>query len=73
MRKVNKSSARKHFNNGGEVSLIPAKVNKAGVFQPITISKQNMGGLDFDSLVSDFEYKYCNSELGTYAHYYING
>ena len=79
-KKVTKPTARKLFNRGVEVYLLPSKVNAFIVFdknyegfiQPVVISHKEDGGENqFDRTVNEFEYHNCNSEMGYYAHYYI--
>lgn len=77
-KKVTKPVARKYYDNGKEVYLLPCKVNARIVFdplykgfiQPCVISKQRSGD-SFNKVVSEFEYYNCNSKMGYYAHYYI--
>lgn len=77
-RKVNKVVARRLYNEGVQVHLLPCKVNAHIVFdplykyvwiQPSILSTDS--GVTFDTAVNTFEYFNCNSELGRYAHYYI--
>lgn len=70
MRKVNKSAARKAYNEGKVVYLIPCKA-RVGVFQPVAINIRNLDGHDFDATVNTFEYYNCCADLGAYAHYYL--
>lgn len=77
-KKVTKPIARKYYDNGKEVYLLPCKVNAHIVFdssyngfiQPYVISKHGSDG-SFDKVVNEFEYYNCNSKMGYYAHYYI--
>lgn len=77
-RKVNKVVARRMYNEGVQIYLLPCQVNAYIMFDPLykyvwiqtaTISKDS--GVTFDTAVNTFEYFNCNSELGRYAHYYI--
>ena len=79
-KKVTKPTARKLFNSGTPVYLLPSKVNAFMVFdnndkgfiQPVVISyKEDRGENQFDRTVNEFEYYNCNSEMGYYAHYFI--
>lgn len=73
--KVTKPIARKLFDNGEEIHLLPCKIpNSAlmndGPISPAIISKS--GDKDqFNTAVNYFEYYNCNYETGYYAHYYI--
>ena len=53
MTKVNKTRARKEYNNGKKVGLMPCKV-RIGIVQPVIVS--NVHGVDFDTMVNNFEY-----------------
>lgn len=68
MTKVNKTRARKEYNNGKKVGLMPCKV-RIGIVQPVIVS--NVHGVDFDTMVNNFEYYNCGGEMGKYAHFYI--
>ena len=79
-KKVTKPTARKLFNSGCDIFLLPSKVNAFMVFdnndkgfiQPVVISYKEDGGENqFDRTVNEFEYYNCNSEMGYYAHYFI--
>lgn len=79
-KKVTKPTARKLFNSGTPVYLLPSKVNAfivfdrnyKGAIQPVVIShKEDDGENQFDRTVNEFEYYNCNSEMGYYAHYFI--
>lgn len=77
-KKVNKPTARKLFNGGKEVYLLPNKANPIvldpnykGMYEPVVITKKGDEDNQFDRLVNSFEYYNCNNEVGYYAHYYI--
>lgn len=74
-----KPMARRAFNDGKKIYLLPCKVNAicldpkhVGFVSPCVVEhKENEGVNQFDRTVNSFEYYNCNSELGYYAHYYI--
>lgn len=70
LRKVYKQTAKKAYNEGKEVYLLPSKVplGNSYIF-PVRICKTD--GQEFEKLVNAFEYYNCNKEVGTYASYYI--
>lgn len=79
--KVNKPRARKLFNSGVPVYLLASKVNAycafdkelCGFITPCRVEYKEDGGENqFDRTVMYFEAYNCNSELGYYAHYFIN-
>ena len=74
MVKIRKNQARKLFNEGHELIIIPCNCSPNGVWvSGFRICKANLENSDFDRLINEFEYYNCNSELGRYTHYYIEG
>lgn len=68
-RKVDKRVARKLFDAGGVVYLTPCKANpRADWVGLISIHKESAG---FDTVINEFEYHNCNTELGKRAAYYV--
>ncbi len=77
--RVNKTKARRLYNEGKTLYLVPNKcrfdfdgfwippykINKIESFEWQGVTK------DFDKLINSFEYYNCNNELGTYTHFYI--
>lgn len=71
LRKINKLTARKIFNEGHKVFLIPCKCRTNSVWQTGCWIDNTTFDRSFDSIVDEFEYYNCNKELGTYSAYYI--
>lgn len=81
-KKINKPTARKMYNSGYDIMLLPCKVNAFIVFdknyrgfvQPVTfnIKTCTYNTNRFDRSVNDYEYYNCNSEMGYYSHYYVS-
>ena len=77
-KRINKIQARKRYESGKSVFLLPCNVAPNSIWiKPIRI-KDTSNEFDFmpewdlfDSKVNAFEYYNCNSELGKYASYYI--
>jgi len=72
MKKVSKSVARKMFNAGEVVYIVPCKANPDSMWfrdSMIVISKLRTD--NFDSIVDKFEYYNCNYGMGRRAAYYI--
>lgn len=80
MIRINKPQARKMYNLGHTITLVPCKcgvdniIAKAEISMtdcddtdPITFSLAN----DFQHKVTEFEYYNCNKETGYYSHYYV--
>ena len=82
-KKVNKPIARKMYNKGYTIKLLPCKVSDSVVtgvphdfdwIKPVEISEKTCthDANKFDRSVNDFEYYNCNSEMGYYSHYYVS-
>lgn len=79
-KRINKPTARKMYNNGITIKLLPCKVservfsNDNSWLKPIDISLFTCthDANKFDRSVDDFEYYNCNAELGYYSHYYVS-
>jgi len=70
MKKIKKLEAKKLFNAGRVIFLVPAKANlNSKWIQPMGISKRQSGS--FDKQVNEFEYYNCHTPFGKYAWYYI--
>ena len=68
--RINKSEARKLYNLGRPITVLPCKANpNSPWFSNSMISKEL--GRDFDALVNEFTYYNCNtSELGRRPAFY---
>lgn len=69
--KTNVRTARKLFETGKPIYLLPNKVRliNAWVF-PYAIDKNRANGDSFDNIVNAFSYYNCNNELGNSVSYY---
>ena len=68
-KKVDKRVARKLFDAGGVVYLAPCKATPWSYWSGlISIYKESAG---FDTVINEFEYYNCNTELGKRAAYYV--
>ena len=77
-KKVTRPTARKLFNAGQEIFVLPCKVSPAalqgkGWVQPVIISLATTDEREnkFERTISAFEYYNCNNELGYYASFYV--
>lgn len=74
-KKIDKRNARKRWNNGESILLVPCKHNPNSNLYFVFGSLVNKSDADcdtFDSVVNQFEYYNCQyGELGRYAAYYI--
>lgn len=72
MTKIRKNTARKLFNDGRELTIIPCKCAPGSAWLTgFRICKNNLENADFDRLINEFEYYNCNSELGRYTSFYV--
>ena len=70
MIKINKTKARKLYNEGVKVYCLPCKVIYNNPwFSNVYISKDS--GEEFDNITSRMTYYNCNSEVGYYLSYYV--
>ena len=78
-KRINKPTARKMYNHGCDILLLPCKVNDSLVegthpwLKPVTININSCEHNDnkFDRTVNEYEYYNCNAELGYYSHYFV--
>lgn len=70
-KKITKPTARKLFDIGTPIYLIPNKCNihNDTWVKPTVISKTM--GVSFDKIVNEYEYYNCNYEAGKVAAYYV--
>lgn len=69
--KIRKDVARRAYNAGYEISLLPSKCALGSMwFTGIRIHK-DYAELTFDAAVNSFEYYNCCSELGYTARFYM--
>lgn len=74
-KRVNKPEARKLFNKGETLYLVPCKLDGVRMFyypvdkESYAEAFNNMNV--FDRLVAQFEFHNCFAEVGYYAHYYV--
>ena len=67
--RVRNEVARKLYNAGYEVALMPCKLRfDNGWVSPFIIKDDNE---TFSHKINDFTYYNCNSETGYYPHYYV--
>ena len=78
-RRIAKPTARKMYNQGYVIELLPCFVSDSVMtkklwISPVAISikDSNYTENSFNREVRDFEYYNCNSELGYYAHYFVS-
>lgn len=68
-RKITKAAARKRYDNGEPVQIVPCKCSPASVwFTGFEMVKQDQ---TFDQFVNAFSYYNCCPELGTRPAFYV--
>ena len=73
--RVNKPTARKMYNYGLTVNLLPCKVSTNRIWiRPYTINKaeSEYSENQFDRTVIAFQFYNCNAETGYYPSFYVN-
>ncbi len=69
-RKVTKPMARKLYEEGKSILMCACKLNPASEWGTYSIIS-NKDEVSFDRAVNAFTYYNCNSETGSYPHYYV--
>ena len=76
--KINKTKARKLYNRGLTIHLLPCKVNPAvlemkdSFIQSVPISLESFC-CDFDKVLNEYEYyNCCDSSVGSKASHYVS-
>lgn len=72
MVKINKQRAKKLYEAGKKIMLVPCKLMYGSPWHPeCVIQRGNVGYCNFTTLVNSFVYYNCSYETGYYPHYYI--
>lgn len=71
MKKINKPTARKLYNAGHEIIVIPCKCKPGGAWLTGAALSRDNTGREFDSLINEFEFYNCIPELGRRSAFYI--
>lgn len=72
MKKIRKNTARKIYNDGGVVIILPCKCHPGAAWlMGFEIQIDSSNGRDFDSVIYEFEYYNCNPEHGKYTAFYL--
>jgi len=69
-KQINKTMARKLYNDGRTINLIPCKCGINGIWVNLC-QVNNSEGQNFDSMLNSYYYYNCIPELGLYPHYFI--
>ena len=70
--KINKRTAKKLFEVGETIYMLPNKVRKNNPWiLPHAINRLCYGGDSFESIVNAYRYYSCNMELGNTVKFYL--
>lgn len=72
MKKITKTTARKLFNEGKTIYLLPCKAVIGSCWIVPTPICKSLDEGDFDKSVNAYEYYTCSNATGKYSHYYIS-
>lgn len=71
VKQVNKTVAKRLYNAGHEIHLLPCQVNINTSWGLLyTTNAEECDNVPFDSMVNAFTSYNCNTQLGRYPHYY---
>lgn len=70
MKKIRKNTARKLYNMGKSILILPCKCHPGAMWLHGFEIRKTDPKNDFDRLINEFEYYNCNAETGTYTAYY---
>ena len=70
MVKITKALARKMYNNGEEILIVPCKVRPNGMLASWTTKPADDPSADFDKLCNAIFYYNCSPETGMTLNYY---
>lgn len=71
MKKINKSTARKLYDEGKEFWITACNMRPEYGILIGSLSFEQMAGVSFDAMVNSFSYYNCDSERGRYPAYYV--
>lgn len=72
MIKITKTQARKRFEKGEQIFVLPNKIRFDNIWmQPFHFTKAQIEPDDFDTVINCYEYYNCNSETGKRCAYYV--
>ena len=67
--RVSKVKAKKVYDNGGRVIVMPCNFNIQSPWSPLIVLTGD--GSSFESVINATEYYNCNNEAGKYLKYYL--
>lgn len=71
MKRISMTVARRLFNKGTEIYMLPSKVAVENIW--ILPTNLHKGDSSFDAQVNAYRYYNCSAETGNRIHFYIEG
>lgn len=72
MKRITMTQARRLYNNGTHIYLMPSKAVPGSIWiLPTRISKDDYNPRNFNSEVNAYRYYNCSKETGNRVHFYI--
>ena len=72
MKRINMTQARKMYNEGTSIYLLPSKAVPGSIWIfPVKISHDIQAQCDFDTKVNAYRYYNCTAETGKRVHFYV--
>ena len=72
MKRINMTQARKMYNEGTSIYLLPSKAIPGSIWIfPVKISHDVQAQCDFDTKVNAYHYYNCTAETGKRVHFYV--
>lgn len=73
MKRIRKDKARKLYNDGIAITIVPCKVSPYSMwYSGVRMVNHPDAPREFDSYINEFEYYNCNNETGRYTAFYIS-
>lgn len=73
MKKINKATARRLFNQGVEITVMPCKCAIGSAWFTGARIARDYSDSTFDQIINAFTHYNCCYELGYYPAYYVEG
>lgn len=72
VKQINVRTAKKLFENGKELYLIPSNMTFDSVwYHPMSVKKETAHTENFDHIINEFTYYNCDNERGKYIQYFV--
>ena len=72
VKQINVRTAKKLFENGKELYLIPSNMVFDSLwYHPMSVKKETAHTENFDHIINEFSYYNCDNERGKYIQYFV--